>query len=270
MNCPALILAIAAALAANEYQATGLIVNVDRARQAMVMPFHVRDAKLLNGLQPGNMVDFTLVVDSHGSYLQDIRIRPFESGEVDPLQANRLKFLNSAMAGAAAVPVLKPGDLVPDFELIDQDRRSVRLSQFAGKVVALTFIYTRCPLPDYCFRLSNNFGVLQKRFQDRMGQDLVLLSITFDPVRDQPNALAKYAHTWQANSASWRFLTGPLPDIRNICARFDMNFWPDEGTLTHSLHTVVIDRGGRMVANIEGNQFSAEQLGDLVNAVMTR
>jgi protein SCO1/2 len=166
--------------------------------------------------------------------------------------------------------VLKPGDLVPDFELIDQDRRSVRLSQFAGKVVALTFIYTRCPLPDYCFRLSNNFGVLQKRFQDRMGQDLVLLSITFDPVRDQPNALAKYAHTWQANSASWRFLTGPLPDIRNICARFDMNFWPDEGTLTHSLHTVVIDRGGRMVANIEGNQFSAEQLGDLVNAVMTR
>ena len=134
--------------------------------------------------------------------------------------------------------------------------------------MAVTFIYTSCPLPDYCFRLSNNFGQLNQRFAGRMGRDLVLLSISFDPVHDQPDVLAKYASTWKADPESWHFLTGPLDDVKAVTRQFGLNFWPDEGYVTHSLHTLVIDRQGRLAADFEGNQFTARQLGDYVEALM--
>ena len=151
-----------------------------------------------------------------------------------------------------------------DFALTDQTGQRVALSQFAGKVVAVTFIYTSCPLPDYCFRLSNNFGRLEKRFAGSMGRDLVLLSISFDPVHDQPKVLAQYAATWKADPKSWHFLTGTLPDVKAVCRKFGLNFWQDEGQFTHSLHTLVIDRQGKLAANFEGNEFTAEQLGDFL------
>jgi len=157
---------------------------------------------------------------------------------------------------------------VPDFSLIDQRRQTVALSQFAGKVVVITFIYTRCPLPDFCFRMSNNFGELQKRFADRLDHDLVLLSITFDPQHDTPEILAQYGLTWHVDGSGWRLLTGPQTEIEKICHQFDMNFWPDEGVMTHSLHTVVIDPYGRLSANLEGNEFTAAQLGDYVEALL--
>jgi protein SCO1/2 len=144
------------------------------------------------------------------------------------------------------------------------------LSQFAGKVVALNFVYTRCPLPDYCFRLSNNLAQLQKRFGDRLGKDLVLLTITFDPVRDTPDVMAKYAHIWNADTKSWHFLTGTVAEVQRVCGMFGVAAWQDEGVLTHSLHTVVIDRRGRLAANVEGNSYTAKQLGDLVEEVIKR
>jgi protein SCO1/2 len=152
--------------------------------------------------------------------------------------------------------------------LIDIARHSIKLSQFSGKVVALNFIYTSCALPSFCYRTSNNFGVLQKRFRERLGHDLVLLTVTFDPERDQPEVLAHYARTWKADPATWHFLTGPVPDVRRVSDMFGMDFFPDEGLMNHSLHTAVIDRERKLVANIEGNQYSAEQLGDLVQTVL--
>ena len=157
----------------------------------------------------------------------------------------------------------------PIFTLTDQTGRRVTLSQWAGKVVAVTFIYTSCPLPDYCFRLSNNFSQLNQRFAGRMGRDLVLLSISFDPVHDQPKVLAKYASTWKADPESWHFLTGPLDEVKAVSRQFGLNFWPDEDYLTHSLHTLVIDRRGRLAADFEGNQFTARQLGDYVEVLIS-
>jgi protein SCO1/2 len=148
--------------------------------------------------------------------------------------------------------------------MTDQKNRAVHFGQFAGKVVALNFVYTRCTLPDYCFRLSNNFGVLQKRYKDRMGRDLILLTVTFDPVHDQPELLSSYAQTWKADPETWRFLTGRPQDVLRVCDLFGVNFVPDEGLFIHSLHTAVIGRDGKLVANLEGNEFTAEQLGDLV------
>jgi protein SCO1/2 len=190
--------------------------------------------------------------------------------ELEPLQARRLQLLAGMDHADSATAELALGAAVPDFTLTDQAGRNVRLSQLAGKVLVSSFIYTSCPLPNYCFRLSNNLGRLQKRFADRMGRDLVLLSVSIDPVHDTPEVLAKYAATWKADAKSWHFLTGPEPEVRSVCRRFGVNFWPDEGALTHSLHTIVIDRQGKLVANFEGNEFTAEQLGDFVEAVLGR
>jgi protein SCO1/2 len=266
--------------AEQRYQATGLVTAVDAPHQAVVvshdaipgymeamaMPYKVRDEKVLAELKPGMKIEFTLVVGRSSSYIADVHVRQYDSQERDPDQARRLALLDSAMHPDSAK--IKIGEAVPDFALVDQNNRPVTLSQFGGKVVAITFIYTRCPLPDYCLRMSNNFGRLQKRFEERLGRDLILLSLTFDPEHDQPEVLAKYAGTWKADAEGWRFLTGPLGTVKQVSALFGMNFWPDEGLMTHSLHTVIIDRRGKMVANIEGNQFTAAQLGDLVESTM--
>jgi protein SCO1/2 len=119
-------------------------------------------------------------------------------------------------------------------------------------------------------RIANNFGVLQRRFKDQLGRDLVLLTVTFDPQRDSPEVLAHYAQTWKADPNTWHFLTGPVPDVRRVTTMFGVDFFPDEGLMNHSLHTALIDRHGKLVANIEGNQFTADQLTDLVDTILGR
>ena len=123
------------------------------------------------------MIDFTLVATVRASYAENVRVRKFVSLENDPQAAARLAILERAM-NPSAEPALAVGQHVPDFSLTDQNRQAVALSEFSGRVVAITFVYTRCPFPNYCFRLSNNFGQLQKRFSRRMGTDLILLTVT--------------------------------------------------------------------------------------------
>jgi protein SCO1 len=238
---------------------------------AMVMPLSVRRQRDLRELLPGMMVDFTLVVSEKTSYADNLRVRPFVSLENDPQGAGRIAVLKEVLAkDPAAQSTLCVGQHVPDFSLTDQNRQQVALSQFAGKVVAMTFVYTRCPLPNFCFRLSNNFGQLQKRFGKQMGHDLILLTVTLDPIHDQPDALAKYGSIWKANAESWHLVTGPPAAIQKVTGMFGVIYSPDEGTMTHSLHTVVIDRQGNLAANLEGNEFTSKQLGDLVETVLNR
>jgi len=265
--------------AARQYSATGMILTVDKAHrifvascqpipgfmEAMSMPFEVRDAKELDALAPGNIVDFTLEVDGSTSFAQNVKLHPYVSAEQDPWLARQLKLLKSLSNPNQPAPKrLAVGSTVPNFTLTDQARRQVSFSQFAGKVVVLNFIYTSCALPTFCFRTANNFGVLQRRLKDHLGHDLILLTISFDPQRDTPEVLARYAETWKADPHTWHFLTGPLPEVRRVTTMFGMDFFPDEGLMNHSLHSVVIDREGKIVANVEGNQYTADQLQDLV------
>jgi hypothetical protein len=113
-------------------------------------------------------------------------------------------------------------------------------------------------------------GAIDHLHAHSLGRDLVLLTVTFDPQRDQPEALAHYADNWKADPATWHFLTGPNPDVHRVTNMFGMDFFPDEGLMNHSLHTAVIDRSGKLVANIEGNQFTADQLADLVKTVLSQ
>jgi protein SCO1/2 len=234
---------------------------------AMAMPFEVRRGKDLDGLAPGAALEFVLTVNGQSSYAERIRIVRYESAEQDPLAASRLKFLTQ-IAGAARERALAIGDTVPGFRLTNQNGQPVSLSDFRGKVVAINFIYTTCPLPNFCLRLANNFGVLQKRFKAQLGRDAVLLTVTFDPVHDTPEVLTRYASQWEADARSWHFLTGPVPDVKRVCQLFGVDFFADDGLMNHSLRTAIIDRQGAMVANIEGNRFTADQLVDLMRAVL--
>src|SRR5262249_14261997 len=158
------------------------------------MPFAVREAGLLEGIAAGEMVDFALVVDDSTSYIEKIGIHHYEGTEQDPLAAGRLKMLGG-LADKTTPIELKIGEHVPDFSLIDQTGRGAALSQYAGKVVAITFTYTHCALPNFCFRIANSFRALQKRFAPQMGQELILMTITFDPIHDRPEVMAKYGIT---------------------------------------------------------------------------
>lgn len=269
--------------AADRHAAKGLVLEVDPAHRtfvasiesipgvmpAMSMPFQVRDAAELAGLVPGAMIEFTLVIDTSTSYAEGIRVRRYQNLEQDPLAARRLSLLRKIAAGGGpkSIAVGRP---VPDFTLIDQKSHRLALSQLRGKVVAINFMYTTCQLPDFCLRMVNHFGALQKRFKEQLGRDLILLTVTFDPVRDQPDVLDRYASQWKPDPATWHFLTGAPPDVQRVLEMFGVSAFPDEGLMDHSLHTVLIDRKGTLAANVEGNQYSADQLIDLVQTALKR
>ena len=241
---------------------------IDGVMPAMTMRFDVRSARELGDVTAGAVIAFTLVLDRKSSHIEGLRVVRYESVEQDPLTARRLRLLQDITLPAGD-PV-RVGQVVPDFTLIDQRRAPVSLSQFRGKVVALNFVYTSCVLPQFCYRLANHFSVVQRRFAKRMGGDLVLLTVTFDPARDTPERLAEYARQWNADPAVWRFLTGDAAEIAKVAQRFDLDAFPDEGLISHSTRTVVINRAGALAASIDGNQYTAAQLGDLIDIVLQR
>ena len=261
-----------------QYAMRGMVLAIDAAQHSVVishdaitgvmpsmtMPFEVREQNELSGLAPGAIVTFTLVIGKSSSHIEHVHVVRYESVEQDPLAARRLRLLQQ-MTRAAVAP-LTIGQPVPDFTLTDQAHAKVSLSQFRGKVVALNFVYTSCVLPQFCYRMANDFGVMQKRFKDRLGRDLVLLTVTFDPVRDTPERLAEYGRQWNADARVWHFLTGSSADVQRVTSQFGLDAFPDEGLFSHSTRTVLIDRKGVLAASIEGNQFTATQLGDLIAA----
>lgn len=263
------------------HPATGLVLSVDASARtfvasidsipgvmaAMTMPFQVRDAKELAGVVPGAIIDFALVIDKSASYAEGLHVRRYQNLEQDPLAAQRLALFRQVAKGQPA-RALAVGDAVPDFTLIDQHSRPLSLSALKGKVVAVNFMYTTCQLPDFCVRLVNHFAVLQKRFSTRLGRDLILLTISFDPERDRPEVLDHYAAQWKPVPGTWHFLTGSTADVGRVLDLFGVSAFPNEGLMDHSLRTVVIDRRGALAATLEGNRYSSDQLGDLVQAVL--
>ena len=274
------VLSLAALCAASDlHLATGMIVAADAQKRtitiscdeipgvmdAMVMSFGVRDGKVLSSLRRGDVVQFVIRSEADDTFADEIKVVGYDPAEIDPSQARRMRLMTRGFNQSAMVPV---GSVIPNFRLIDQSGAELSMSQLNGKVVVVNFMYTRCALPNYCYRLSNNLGQVQNRFRKRLGKDLVLLTITFDPVHDRPEQLAKYAANWKADPQTWHFLTGTEEEIARVCEMFGVDSFPDEGLFAHSLHTLIIGRSGRLEANLEGNKFSAAQLGDLVEAVL--
>jgi protein SCO1/2 len=280
----AILVGAAGICGAQERAAQGIVTGLDTTKRSLVvscdaipgfmdameMSFTVRDAKMLKTIRLGMTLRFTMVEENHVLYADHLQVGTAEDFGAEPMQAGGLTALETAVVPATKANIVQPGQLVPDFELTDQTGKAIHLSGLRGKVVVLTFGYSRCPFPQYCWRLSNNLAAVEKRFQARAGRDLVLITIAIDPEHDQGTVLSDYAASFRADPIDWHFLTGPLPVVKQVAGMFGMNFWRSEGLLTHSLHTAVLDRNGNLVANIEGNQFTPQQLGDLVQTVMQR
>jgi protein SCO1/2 len=268
----ALLVAATTAACAAHHTTTGLVLRVDKPgaivtishdafpgyMDAMAMPFDLegraRGAKLI----PGDRVRFRLSVKGGRSVVD--RVDVVSAAPVD-----------AGLQNTPAVPVLVPvGTVMPEFELTDQHGQTVTLSSLKGKVVAVTFIYSRCPLPDYCPRMVENFKFVRDRFAARMDRDLVFLTISFDPRYDTPEVLTRYAASQRAGGPGWHFLTGDPAKIERVCNAFGIQYWAEEGLITHSLQTAVVDRDGRLAATIEGKDFTPPQLADLVGAVLDR
>lgn len=247
---------------ARHYRAQGIVLAVDRANQtvtishraipgymdAMAMPFRAAPSEPLERLSPGSRIEFQLKVAKKSSLVRDIRIQQATLADVPLPKAE----------GRVAI-----GESMPDFTLTDQDGRAVKLSDFRGQLVAVDFIYTRCPMPDMCPRLSANFARLQKKF----GGGIVLLSVSLDPEYDTSAVLADYAQRWRADSQTWRFLTGSVEDVRRVAGRFGVVYWAEEGAITHTSSTAIVDRDGRLRAVLEGSSFTSQQLIDLVESL---
>ena len=255
---------------AASHAARGLVLSVDPSSRrvtvsheaipgfmdAMVMPFTAQTPDELADVQPGDRIAFRIRTRD-GETLID-RVKLLSAARVDP----------GALASPPK-PVLVPiGAPIPDFTLVDQHAREVSLSALRGKVVAVTFIYTRCPLPDYCPRMMANLLELKTRFGARLGNDLVLLTVSFDPKYDTPEQLRTYAANYRADVPGWHFLTGSSAQIARVCEAFGVEYFPDEGLITHTLQTAIVDRDGRLAAAVEGKDYTARQLGDLLELAL--
>jgi len=261
-----------ASACAHHYTSTGLVLRVDKPgatvtishdafkgfMDAMAMPFDLRGAAARVKVAPGDRVRLRLAVKGDHSWID--RLDVVSAAPVDP-----------GLQQSPAVPVLVPvGAQIPDFTLVDQTGAPLSLSSLKGKAVAVTFIYTRCPLPDYCPRMTENFRAIRSRFAARMDRDLVLLTISFDPKYDTPQMLSAYAAANRAGGPGWHFLTGDPANVERVCNAFGIQYYADEGLITHSLETAVVDRDGKLAATVEGKDFTPQQLGDLIAAVLDR
>lgn len=255
---------------ATSYPARGLVLRVDPAASsvtvshepipgfmdAMVMPFAVRDRGRLAQVRPGDLIAFRLRVSRSLTWIDRLRLLSASAADAGILMT------------PAAPTLVKIGQPMPDFTLVDQRGASVSLSALRGRVVAVSFIYSRCPLPDYCPRVVQNLGRVRDRFRNRLGRDLALLTVSFDPRYDTPEVLREYAEHFDADVPGWHFLTGPPEAIERVCAAFGIEYWPDQGLITHTLQTAVLDREGRLAAAVEGKDFTARQLADLVGTIL--
>jgi protein SCO1/2 len=162
---------------------------------------------------------------------------------------------------------MQPGDIVPDDVLQDQDGKHRRLSDWRGKVLAVTFVYTRCPLPNFCPLMERNFQAVQQAIQrdDELRGHVHLAMISFDPGHDTPAVLKERATARNADAAIWSYLTGTQAAIDHVCERFGVSAVQEDDpsrTFTHNLRTAVVDPLGRVATIYTGNEWTPEQMID--------
>jgi protein SCO1/2 len=223
--------------------------------EAMTMSFRVKDAALLNNVAEGDSVQATLAVSRAESWLATLGVTG-RSPTPEVLTAGELQ----------AQRLFKAGDHLPDVPFLDQEGKPVRFSQLRGKVIALTFIYTRCPLPDFCIRMSEHFAKIQNSLKSDPAFDgrWLLVTVSFDPVFDTPRAMKSYGKNYGADFDHWIFLTDPDTSGQNVLRLadgLDLTYKADEGpTISHNLRTVLLDQEGRIVEVIKSNEWKPEEV----------
>jgi len=252
-------------LPTKQYTMTGKVISVDANKpeviadskaipgymDAMTMVYPVKSASALKSLAPGDEISADLKVQGNSYWLENIQVTKKSSGP--PPQGAEFR-------------IPQPGDAVPDFALINQNGQHIDLKQYQGKVVLLTFIYTRCPFADYCPRISGLFADLNRKLLEspELSRRTHLLSVSFDPAHDTPAVLRKYGVTYVGNAsgfAHWDFAVPPKKnELADMAKFFGLNYEPDSGLITHSLSTTIIAPDGRIFRWYHGSDWNADEL----------
>lgn len=249
-----------------QFELRGQILAVDRSRQeitikhgdirgfmpGMTMPFKVRDVRLLDGRSAGDLVTATLVVEETDAFLSSVE----RTGHAALTEAPPVR-----------MDIVAPGDPAPDVQLTDETGAARTLSEWRGRTLAVTFTYTRCPLPDFCPRMDRQFAAVQREVlaDERLRDRVSLLSVTLDPGFDTPQVLAGHARRAGADPRVWRFATGDREAIRAFASRFGVSIMtasPDGTDLTHNLRTAVVGADGTIVHIFSGNGWTPAELLD--------
>lgn len=229
---------------------------------AMTMAFDVREAKELAGLQPGDQVSFRMIVTDKDGWIEQIKkigVAPPPASPPPVAQADTLR-------RAREVEPLKEGDIMPEYHFTNELGQPFNLSDFKGQALALSFIFTRCPYPTFCPRMSDNFAQAQKALKamPNAPTNWHLLTLTFDPDFDTPAVLKGYAKRFEADPKHWSFGTCELIDMTAITEQFGLLFWkpdPKQPTgISHNLRTVVIDAKGRVQRILPENTWNVDEL----------
>ena len=228
----------------------------------MTMPFRVRDAALLEGKAAGDLVTASLMVAETEAWIATL----LKTGEA-PLEEE------ATIPAASFVTPLDPGDLAPDTVLVDDAGAPLSLADWRGSAVAVTFIYVRCPLPEYCPLLDRRFAEVQRLIAGDAGLRgrARLLSVSFDPDADTPARLRAHAEKLHADPAIWRFATAPRDVVDRFAAAFGVNVIREaDSTITHNLRTAVIGPDRRLISDYGGNTWTAEQIADDLRRALAR
>lgn len=251
---------------AKRYELDGRVVAVDAgARQltiahqavpglmeGMTMPFLVAkdDTWVFRAIAPGDAVHATLVVTDHAE-LQNVTFS---------------KVGDSADDGISQMHIPEPGDAVPDFTLVNQDGATIHFKQFRGKPLLLTFIYTRCPFPDYCLRMSHNFAEVMQDLQKdpKAFANAQLLSVSIDPEHDKPADLRSYGESYVGSTdpkfEHWEFASGSPDEVRKAADFFGLAYNRKDGQIVHNLSTALIGPDGKVVKVYSGNGWKPQDV----------
>ncbi len=226
---------------------------------AMTMDFSVKNTNVLNGFSAGDEITFNLCVTTNDDWIEALKL-----------------------AGKTTVPVtptwriveseLNVGDPLPDFEFTGEDGNSFRLSDFRGSAVAFTFFFTSCPLPEFCPRMNQNFAEARKLLLAETNAPLnwQLLSISFDPSFDQPEIIHGYAKFYRGEDTNrWRFAVATTNTLAGLAPKVDLNFWRENGSISHNLRTVVLDGNGKISHQFDGNDWTPAQLAKAIRVAQT-
>ncbi len=226
---------------------------------AMTMPFEVKDPKALAGLGAGDEVSFRMLVTENEGWIDRIT----KLGTTNVTEPPR----RETFRRARIVEPLNIGDPIPDYPFTNELGREFSLGQFKGTALAITFIFTRCPFPNFCPRMSENYAEAYKKLLGLKDgpKNWHLLSVSFDPEFDTPTVLKNYAARYKYDTNHWNFATGALIEIDAITEQFGLVF-PREGiNFNHNLRTVVIDAQGKVEKVFIGNEWKVD---DFVAAML--
>ena len=222
----------------------------------MTMDFSVQNTNELKDISPGDQITFTLVVTEKDDWVENIH-RVGRAAEITTNAMPMLHAMNSE---------LKPGDILPDYELTAEDGKRIHFTDFRGKVLAFTFFYSRCPLPNYCPLMSNNFRETRKLLLATANAptNWQFLSISFDPDFDTPEVLSNYGSVYRGDDADrWLFASASVKTLANLAPNLDLMIMRENGNIMeHGLRTVVLDAQGRIFRQLDGNKWTPQELAD--------